>query len=83
MASSIVSPDVTDCYHVNECSPHGICVIIDNSQFTNFQDCSGSNHDVTNITKTFEKLGYDITVLANLHYGMHLLFCYAFLGYFL
>ena len=61
MASSIVSPDIfvsdeSDYYHVNECSPHGICVVIDNSQFTNFLDSLGSNHDVTNISKTFENL---------------------------
>ena len=60
--------DDSDVFYSTNCSPHGICLIISNSHFTECDDRAGTDADVKNISDTFEKLGYTIHVLTDLPY---------------
>ena len=60
--------DDSDVYYSTNCSPHGICLIINNSHFTGCDDRMGSGVDVNSISDTLEKLDYTIHVLTDLPY---------------
>ena len=72
-----------DYYYVG-CSPHGLCIIVNNVNFIGLTAHNGAEHDVVNISNTFKRLGYTISVLKDLAYGKYLfmysflLFCYIF-----
>lgn len=57
---------INESYQMRTERPHGICVIINNENFTSYhEDREGTDKDEKNLSKTFRYLGYDIEIYRN------------------